>query len=97
MAMRVSTSQSRDDPSHHAWLNLAAPGHMTSLRLVASYGVEIQRLQRPSIRAGSHPPSPDSVCVCRREPEGPEAQPHLYDGVLRRPRISAGRRHQYPD
>jgi hypothetical protein len=36
MAMRVSTSQSRDDPSHHAWLNLAAPGHMTSLRLVAS-------------------------------------------------------------
>src|ERR671934_355770 len=72
MAMRVSPSQSRDDPYHHAWLNLAAPGHMTSMRLVASYGVEIQRLQRPSIRAGSHPPSPDSVCVCRREPEDPE-------------------------
>ena len=73
MAMRVSTSQSRDDPYHHAWLNLAAPGHMTSMRLVASYGVEIHRLQRPSIRAGSHPPSPNAFCVCRREPEGPEA------------------------
>ena len=72
MAMRVSTSQSRDGSYHHPCLNPAAPGHMTSLRLVASYGVEIQRLQRPSIRAGSHPPSPDSVCVCRREPEDPE-------------------------
>jgi len=72
MAMRVSTSQSRDDPSHHPSPNPAAPGHMTSMRLVASYGVEIHRLQRPSIRAGSHLPSPDSVCVCRREPEGPE-------------------------
>ena len=73
MAMRVSTSQSRDDPYHHPWLNPAAPGHMTSMRLAASYGVEIYRLQRPSIRAGSHPPSPDSFCVCRREPESPEA------------------------
>jgi hypothetical protein len=72
MAMRVSTSQSRDDPSHHPWFNPTAPDHMTSMRLAASYGVEIHRLQRPSIRAGSHPPSPDSFCVCRREPEGPE-------------------------
>ena len=55
MAMRVSTSQSRDDPYHHPWFNPTAPGHMTSMRLAASYGVEIHRLQRPSIRAGSHP------------------------------------------
>src|SRR5215813_14521684 len=54
MAMRVSPSQSRDDSYHHPWLNPAAPGHLTSLRLVASCGVEIHRLQRPSIRAGSH-------------------------------------------
>jgi hypothetical protein len=72
MAMRVSTSQSRHDPYHHPGLNPAAPGHMTSMRLAASYGVEIYRLQRPSIRAGSHPPSPDAFCVCRREPESPE-------------------------
>src|SRR5215470_6163713 len=72
LATRVSASQNRDDPYHHPWLNPAAPGHMTSMRLAASYGVEIYRLQRPSIRAGSHLPSPDSFCVCRREPESPE-------------------------
>jgi hypothetical protein len=54
MAMQVSTSQSRDDPYHHPWLNPAAPGHMTSMRLAASCGVEIHCLQRPSIRAGVH-------------------------------------------
>jgi hypothetical protein len=72
LATRVSTAQNRDDPSHHPWLNPAVPGHMTSMRLAASYCVEIYRLQRPSIRAGAHPPSPDSFCVCRREPESPE-------------------------
>src|SRR4030095_7020687 len=72
MAMRVSTSQSRDDPYHHPGLNPAAPGHMTSMRLAASYGVEIYRLQRPSIRAAAHPPSPHALCFCRREPESPE-------------------------
>src|SRR5215468_10165296 len=60
LATRVSAAQNRDDPSHHPWLNPAVPGHMTSMRLAASYGVEIYRLQRPSIRAGSHPPAPDS-------------------------------------
>ena len=70
MAMRGSPSQSRDDPYPHPWFNPTALGHMASMRLAASYGVEIHRLQRPSIRAGSHPPSPDAFCVCRREPEG---------------------------
>src|SRR5262249_45611830 len=36
MAMRVTTSQSRDDPYYHPWLNHAAPGHMTSMCLAAS-------------------------------------------------------------
>ena len=36
MAMRVSTSQSRADPYYHPWLNPAAPGPMTSMRLAAS-------------------------------------------------------------
>src|SRR6266571_3220404 len=70
MAMRVSPSQSRDDPYHHPWLNPAAPGHMTSMRLVASCGVEIHRLQRPSIRAGSHPPSLDFLIGGFSPPEG---------------------------
>src|SRR5262249_56415925 len=39
MAMRVSPSQSSDDLYHHPWLNPAAPGHMTSMRLLASCGV----------------------------------------------------------
>src|SRR5262249_25621856 len=39
MAMRVSTSQSRDDLYHPPAPNPTAPGHMPSLRLGASYGV----------------------------------------------------------
>ena len=31
---------------------------------------DLIRLQRPSIRAGSTHPSPDSLCVLRRELEG---------------------------
>ena len=40
MAMRVSTSQSRDDPYPHPRLNPTAPGHLASRRLAASCGVE---------------------------------------------------------
>jgi hypothetical protein len=39
MAMRVRTSQSRGDPYHHPWINPEAPGHLTSMRLVASCGI----------------------------------------------------------
>src|SRR5215475_12813225 len=67
MAMRVSTSQSRDDPSHHPSPNPAAPRH-----LILSASVDASR-------------------------KAPRRRPHLYDGVLRRPRISAGRLHQHPD
>ena len=41
-------------------------------------GVGTSRLQRPCIRAGSHHPSPDALCVLRRELEGLwEAPPSL--------------------
>ena len=78
MAMRVSTSQSRDDPYHHPWLNPDAPGHMASMRLAASCGVETHRLQRPSIRAGSQRPSPDSLCVFRRRAGRPRGGDPIY-------------------
>jgi len=40
MAMRVRTSQSRGDPYHHPWLNPDALGHLTSMCLAVSCGVE---------------------------------------------------------
>src|SRR5262249_5514346 len=96
MAMRVSPSQSSDDLYHHPWLNPAAPGHMTSMRLVASCGVEIHRLPRPSLPAGSHPhhrmPSASGDArwrACGR-------RPHLSNGVLCRPGKLPARLHQPP-
>ena len=97
MAMRARTSQRRGEPSPHPWINPEAPGHLTSIRLAASCGVEIHRLQRPSIRAGlstRHPMLSASVDESRK---AQRRRPHLYDGVLRRPRISAGRLHQHSD
>ena len=74
--------------------------HAVSLRPERSGGFLWRwdhRLQRPSIRAGSHARHPilyasvdESWKSCRR-------QPHLYDGVLSRPGISSGRLHQHPD
>ena len=97
MAMRVSTSQSRDDPYHHPWFNPTAPGHMTSMRLAASYGVEIHRLQRPSIRAGSHPRHLILSASVDASRKAQRRRPHLYDGVLRKPGICSGRLYQHPD
>src|SRR5215831_19347697 len=97
MAMRVSPSQSRNDPYHHPWLNPAAPGHMTSMRLVASCGVEIHRLQRPSLRAGSHPHHPMLSASGDASWKACGRRPHLSDGVLCRPGNSTGRLHQHPD
>ena len=95
MAMRVSPSQSRDDPYHHPWLNPAAPGHLTSLRLVASCGVEIHRLQRPSIRAGSHTRHPILSASCDESWKTCGRRPPLYDGLLRTPGKLTGRLHQH--
>jgi hypothetical protein len=97
MAMRVRTSQSRGDPYHHSWLNPEAPGHMTSMRLVASCGVEIHRLQRPSIRAGSHARHLILYASVDESRKAQRRRPHLYDGVLGRPGFFAGRLHQHPD
>ena len=95
MAMRVRTSQSKGDPYHHSWLNPAAPGHMTSMRLVASCGVEIHRLQRPSIRAGSHARHLILSASVDASRKAQRRRPHLYDGLLRRPGIFPGRLHQH--
>ena len=97
MAMCVRTSQSRGDPYHHSWLNPAAPGHMTSMRLVASCGVEIHRLQRPSLRAGSHARHLMLSASVDASRKAQRRRPHLYDGVLGRPGFFAGRLHQHPD
>jgi hypothetical protein len=97
MTMRVSTAQSRGNPYHSPWLDSDAPGHMPSIRLAASCGVEFSRLQRPSIRAGSHPrhlilhASGDASRKAQRR------RPHLNDGVLGRPGFFADRLHQHPD
>src|SRR5262249_1021074 len=82
MAMRLSPSQSRDDLYHHPWLTPAAPGHMTSMRLVASCGVEIHRLQRPSLRAGSHPHHPMLSASGDASWKACGRRPHLSNGVL---------------
>ena len=97
MALRVTTSPSRDDPSHHPWLNPAAPSHMTSMRLAASCGVESSRLQRPSSRAGSHPRHLILSASGDASRKAQRRRAHLNDGVLRRPGFFAGRLHQYPD
>ncbi len=77
--------------SLHAW-------HAVSLRPERSGGFLWRwehRLQRPSIRASLRARHPmlsasfdESGKPCRR-------RPHLYDGVLRRPGIFAGRLHQH--
>jgi hypothetical protein len=97
MAMRVRTSQSRGGPYHHPGLDPAAPGHMTSMRLAASCGVEIQCLQRPSIRAGAHARHLILYASIDESRKAQRRRPHLYDGVLGRPGICSGRLHQHPD
>jgi hypothetical protein len=65
------------------------------MKLVASFGVETDCLQRPSIRADS------DVChliLCASFDESRKAlrrRPHLYDGLLSRPGISPDRLHQH--
>jgi hypothetical protein len=97
MTMRVSTSQSRGNPYHSPWLDSDAPGHMPSIRLAASCGVELSRLQRPSIRAGSHPRHLILSASGDASRKAQRRRPHLNDGVLGRPGFFAGRLHQHPD
>jgi hypothetical protein len=69
--------------------------HLAPITLAASCGVGTSRLQRPSIRAGTHTRHPmlsasfdDSRKACRR-------RPHLYDGFFARPGKITGRLHQH--
>ena len=95
MARRVRTSQSRGHPYHLPWLNPDAPGHMTSVCLAASCGVGTSRLQRPSIRAGSHTRHPILYASFNESWKAYGRRPHLYDGLLGRPGNSTGHLHQH--
>jgi hypothetical protein len=55
------------------------------------------RLQRPAIRAGSSARHPLLSASCDDWWKAQRRRPHLYDGVLRRPGICAGRLHQHAD
>jgi hypothetical protein len=55
------------------------------------------RLQRPSIRAGSRARHPILFASFDDSRKAQRRQPHLYDGLLRRPGICSGRLHQHPD
>ncbi len=84
-------------PYYHPGLDSDAPGHMTSMRLAASCGVEIHRLQRPSIRAGAHARHLILYASCDASWKAQRRRPHLSNGVLRRPGKSTGRLHQHLD
>jgi len=96
MARRVSTSQSRGDPDHQPGINPEAPGHLTSIRLAASWGVALPRLQRPAIRAGSHARHLRRSASGDASRKAPRRRPHLYDGGLGQPGNCSGRLHQSP-
>ena len=71
--------------------------HMAPIALAPSFDVGTSRLQRPSIRAGSHARHPilsasfdDNRKSCRR-------RPHLSDGFFDRPGSLTGRLHQHQD
>jgi hypothetical protein len=97
MAMCVRASQGRGNSSNHPWLNSDAPGHIPSMRLAASCGVEIHRLERPSIRAGAHTRHLILSASVDESRKAQKRRPHLYDGVLGRPGNFSGRLHQDPE
>src|SRR5262245_34442087 len=68
----------------------AAPGLADALRLRASMGWRLPLALRPTSPTSFYPcglerPSPDALCVFRRQLEGQRRRPHLHDGVLSRP------------
>jgi hypothetical protein len=70
--------------------------HLAPSGLAASCGVEISRLQRPSLRAGAHPRHPRRSASFDACGKAHRRRPHLSDGVLRRPGHATGRLHQHP-
>src|SRR5262249_11440983 len=80
----------------------AAPGLADALRLLASMGWWLPLALRPASPTRFYPcglehPSPDALCVFRRQLEGQRRRPHLHDGLLSRPGTTTGRLHQHPD
>src|SRR5215510_8886598 len=80
----------------------AAPGLADALRLLASMGWWLPLALRPASPTSFYPcgiehPSPDALCVFRRQLEGQRRRPHLHDGLLSRPGTTTGRLHQHPD
>ena len=96
MTIRAAPSQIRSSPCHIRGSTPDTPGHMASRRLAASVGVGTFRLQRPSIRAGARPRHPMRSASVDDWWKAQRRQPHLCDGVLRRPGFFAGRLHQHP-
>jgi len=79
----------------------AAPGLADALRFLASMGWRLPLALRPASPTSFSPcglahPSPDALCVLRRQLEGQRRRPHLHDGVLRRPCTTTGDLHQPP-
>ena len=84
----------------YVWVRSCIPGtlcHFAPSGLAASCGVEISRLQRPSIRAGSHARHLILYASVDASRKAQRRRPHLYDGLLCRPGILPGRLHQHPD
>src|SRR5215813_9627600 len=76
---------------------LAAPDAMASMHLAASLGVEIYRLQRPSIHGGSHARHPILSASVDESWQACQRRPHLNDGLLGRRGMSPNRLHQPPN
>ena len=96
MAMLVRTSKDRGDPCPHPWRNT---------RCSRSHGLDASggflgrgdhRLQRPSIRAGSHARHLILYTSFDESRKAQRRRPHLNDGLLGRPGICSGRLHQHP-
>jgi hypothetical protein len=68
--------------------------HMTPIGLAASWGAGTLRLQRPSIRAGSHTRHLILHASCDESWKACGRRPHLSDGFLHGPGSLTGRLHQ---
>ena len=87
----------RDRPCHHPGLNTrSSRSHSLNplrWRLPLALRPEVSN-ELLSVRAVR--PSPDTLCVFRRQLEGQRRRPHLYNGLLNRPCTTTGDLHQHP-
>jgi hypothetical protein len=96
MAMIVSPSKSRSNPCQHSsWCHTrCSRSHSLGCTGGCLWCGDLC-LQRPSIRASSYARHPMLSAFFDAGWKAQRRRPHLYDGVLRRPRISAGRLYQH--